>query len=153
MRPYIAAIRAVFLLSSWPLSSAFGIIGHQLIADIATTLLAPNASSQIESILDGRPLSSVAAWADSIKWMPQYRNTSRLHYINFPDDHPPFECQFEWTAPGGQEVIAAIYNYADALRGAEPGTWHESESLRFLTHFLEDIHQPLHCKFQRITLD
>lgn len=138
------------VFSAWLLlfalhADAFGIIGHQLIADLASNFLTANASSQIESILDGRPLSSIAAWADSIKWMPQYRFTSKLHYINFEDDNPPAQCRFHWQAPGSQEVIAAIHNYTDLLMHAEEGSWSQSESLRFLTHYLEDSHQPLHC--------
>ena len=123
---------------------AFGIVGHRLVADIASDLISPHTAHHVHRILNGRPLSSIAGWADSIKHYPRYKFTSELHYINFPEDHPPSSCQFAWEAPGKQEVIAAIHNYTRRLTESELDSWKESESLRFITHFVGDMHQPLH---------
>lgn len=127
---------------------AWSFTGHELIATIATDLLTSTAASQVHDILDGRPLSSIASWADTIKWQQRYKFTSQLHYINFADDRPPEACHFQWKSPGGQEVIAAIHNYTEILKHAEDGSWQQSEALRFLVHYTEDMHQPLHCKFK-----
>lgn len=137
---------AIFCFSYSSLVDAWGFIGHQLIASTASHFLTLEAQGQIESILFGQPLSSIAAWADSIKWQARYKFTSRLHYINGPDDDPPQTCRLHWEAPGDQEVIAAIYNYTSILLKAEEHSWEQSESLRFLVHFIADAHQPLHRK-------
>lgn len=127
-----------------PCCRAWSFTGHELIATVASDLLTPLATDRVSAILDGRPLSSIAAWADTIKWQARYKFTSELHYINFEHDDPPARCEFRWHRPGGQEVVSAIHNYTGILRRAEEGTWRQSEALRFLVHFMEDLHQPLH---------
>lgn len=139
-------MRCVWIVFAVALADAWSFIGHEVIAAIASDYLTANASSQIATILGDTSLSAIAPWADTIKWQARYRFTSRLHYINFAHDEPPRSCSFQWHAPGDQELIAAIHNYTTILRDAEPGTWRESEALRFLVHFMEDLHQPLHCK-------
>ncbi|ORY86405.1 S1/P1 nuclease [Protomyces lactucae-debilis] len=132
------------LLSAPALVYGWSWTGHELIADIAQDFLTPNASAKISEMLGGRPLSSIAAWADTIHWMPRYQFSGRLHYFDYEGVNPPESCRFEWHAPGGQEVIAAVHNYTARLIDAEDGTWTQQESLRFLVHFIEDTHQPLH---------
>lgn len=93
---------------------------------------------------------------DSIKRLPQYRFSSQLHYVNFDGDSPPSACAFDWMPPttdtdlvadsSRAEVLSSVSNYTHRLAEAERGTWAESESLRFLVHYIEDIHQPLHRK-------
>lgn len=124
-----------------------------MIAAIASKHLTETANLGVSEILGDLSLSDIAPWADSIKWQAQYRFTSRLHYINSADDEedrPPDRCASrvfrKWQKPGGQELVAAIYNYTSILRHADDGTWRANEALRFLVHFIEDLHQPLHCK-------
>lgn len=135
---------AIVCLQSVAVIYAWGFVGHRLIASTASHFLTDDAQGQIEAILFGQPLSSIAAWADSIKWQARYKFTSQLHYINSPDDDPPQTCQINWNAPGEQEVIAAIYNYTGILSIAEDHSWEQSEALRFLVHYVSDAHQPLH---------
>jgi hypothetical protein len=145
---FIALFGPLLIFSS---VSSWSWTGHELIADVAQDFLTPNASAKISEMLAGRPLKSIAAWADTIHWLPRYQFSSRLHYINFEGDAPPESCSFVWHAPGGQEVIAAIHNYTRRLIAAEDGSWTQQESLRFLVHFLEDTHQPLHRKASSTT--
>lgn len=123
---------------------AWGTVGHDLIASLASKLLTDRATAQVRSILDGRTLASIASWADRIKWLEKYKYTSELHYINSADDNPPEVCKFTWQPPGHHEIIAAIYNYTGILKTADETPWKRSEALRFLVHYMEDLHQPLH---------
>lgn len=147
MRFGAALVKLSSLLAS---TTAWGGVGHELIADIAADLLTPNATRSINSILAGQPLSSIASWCDVVKRLPSYRYSGEYHYINLHDDDPPFDCSFGWKAPGDNDVIAAIYNYTEALALAEPDTWHQSEALRFTVHLWEDMHQPLHCLYRKM---
>ena len=94
-----------------------------------------------------------------VKNLPQYRFSSSLHYINFPHDDPPRTCAFDYTPPATEadvhdqsriEVITAVANYTHRLLTGERGSWAESEALRFLVHFVEDVHQPLHREYTRL---
>lgn len=91
---------------------------------------------------------SIASWADRVKFTPKYRFTSRMHYINAPRNNPPDSCTVIYT-PGKIDVLNAIHNYTNRL---DPKSnldfWSRAEALRFLVHFLGDLHQPLHGKYK-----
>lgn len=140
----IMKVLSACLLGYLGTACAWSFAGHELIAHVASDLLSADARHRIHSILGGSHLSTIATWADSITWLPQYKYSSVLHYYNAPHDDPPHDCGLRWTQPGGQDVIAAIHNYTSILKTAEDGSWAQSEALRFLVHFLQDMHQPLH---------
>ena len=86
-------------------------------------------------------LAPVAAWADRIK---QYRRwSSPLHYVNAVGDDPPTTCVFgDAGFVSADNVFTAIVNYTQRAvsgKGAE-----RDEAVRFLVHYLGDMHQPLH---------
>ena len=98
-------------------------------------------------------LASVATWAD------QYRGTARwtgpLHYIGAVDDNPPDSCQFPgsrgWDGQKFMNVLSAVRNatntlenYRSAYRKASDIDETANKALKFLIHFVGDMHQPLH---------
>lgn len=105
---------------------AWSFTGHELIAELSEDFLTQRTTQKVHDILDGRSLSSIAAWADTIKWMSQYKYTSSLHYINLPSNRLPPDstaCRFQWSEPGGQELISAIHNFTSILLDAKDYTW------------------------------
>lgn len=65
-----------------------------------------------------------------------------LHYISPLKDFPPQTCTFsQWRSDAN--VITAISNYTHRIldRASDPSA---DLDLRFLVHFLGDVHQPLH---------
>lgn len=129
---------------------AFGWRGHELTGAVAQFLLTPYALNQSQQLLDNVALSKVAPWADSIKRLPQYQWTKTLHYID-PHDNPPQYCEYvpSRDTPATGSVGTAIMNMTTIL-----GQWHKdattvektlaADALKFLIHFIGDIHQPLH---------
>lgn len=163
---------AAFGLAALPSAFAWGAAGHEIVATIAQLYTHPDTLSVLCDILhpslnssthtDGVPchLAPIASWADSIKREPAYRYTSVLHYINARDDHPPDACAFPgshgWVGRSGGNILGAISNVSSIL-GAYVGSTREgqvaiqqngetagSEALKFLVHYLGDLHQPLH---------
>ncbi|CAB81266.1 putative bifunctional nuclease [Arabidopsis thaliana] len=63
-------------------------------------------------------LAAVCSWPDEIKKLPQWRWTSALHFADTPD----YKCNYEYS-----------HNLTEALM--------------FLSHYMGDIHQPLHEGF------
>ncbi|CED83621.1 S1/P1 nuclease [Phaffia rhodozyma] len=143
MLPSLISIVPLAIALSQPVS-AWSAIGHEITATIAQAHLTPQALSAIAQILpdysDGH-LAPIAAWADSIRWA--HRETSGLHYVNAIGDDPggPDGCSFGehgWVDKD-RNLLAGVGNY----------TWRVKEGegdipLRFLVHFLGDLHQPLH---------
>lgn len=87
-------------------------------------------------------LAKVAAWADQIKG--RMRWSSALHYVNANGDHPPSTCVFGeqgWQGAPRINVLSAIQNTTEWLLDGRPGA---DEALKFLVHFMGDMHMPLH---------
>lgn len=163
---------AAFGLAALPSTFAWGAAGHELVATIAQLHLHPDVLPVLCDILDtsssssahngGVPcyLAPIASWADRVKGQPKYRYTSVLHYINARDDHPPDACAFPgthgWMGKSGGNILGAIKNvtnvlgtYVNSLREGhalmkQEGETAGSEALKFLVHYLGDMHQPLH---------
>lgn len=147
-------MRVPLLLLSFPaFIYAWGADGHRVIGSIANKYLSKIASNQVESLLGTSDLSTVATWADSVKHTSAYRWSSKLHFINTPD----WECGFSPVSDcaGNRCLSGAISNYTQRLESQYSDDDRE-EALKFLVHFVGDIHQPLHVgvSFQlQISLD
>lgn len=137
-------------------AAAWGVQGHQIVATIAQALVHPDVRAYLCQVLPNTTrytspwpvagvthcdLAPVAAWADQIKWHARW--SSPLHYLNSVQDDPPTTCVFgEHGFVKSDNVISAIGNYSDRVhtqRGEQ-----RDEALRFLVHFVGDMHQPLH---------
>eukprot|EP00158_Paraphelidium_tribonemae_P009399 Partr_v1_DN28855_c0_g1_i3_m33838 putative nuclease len=136
----------VAIIRSGPVD-AWGYAGHQLSASIAEAYLDNATIKAIYELLpDGQDLAKISTWADEIKRRPEYRFTSQLHYVN-PKDDEPRVCSFNYVSdcPDKKCVVGAIYNYTERL---DPKTAlkkdSQLEALKFVTHFIPDLHQPLH---------
>ncbi|CAG8576770.1 14617_t:CDS:2 [Cetraspora pellucida] len=126
---------------------SFGFVGHQIAAAIGQRFLSPKAFRNVFELLPKEAhgnLSYIAAWPDQVKHTPEYRFTSPMHFISPPNDYPPNNCTFSWS-PGKYDLINAIHNYSNRLDPeSDPNFWPRAEALRFLVHFIGDLHQPLH---------
>ncbi|XP_020521113.1 endonuclease 4-like isoform X5 [Amborella trichopoda] len=120
-------------------------------------LLAEDAALAVKKLLPeyaNGDLASLCSWPDEIRHFHQWRWSSPLHYIDTPD----FKCNYEYsrdchdfTGNEGRCVAGAIYNYTAQLTTfadpASEGKYNLTEALLFLSHFMGDIHQPLHVGF------
>lgn len=145
MRRFICIIAAVALAFA-PATPAYawGDKGHSIVAEIAQGRLTPRAARRVEALLGrGRSLASVASWADDVR--RERPMTSRWHYVNIPlaeDTYAPVrDCVAD--PRDGDCIIAALDRLAVAVRCA-PTTAERAEALRYIVHFVGDLHQPLH---------
>ena len=131
--------------------------GHAIVATIAEMYLEPEVLPILCSILDHQgvgescTLSSVASWADQVKGKMKW--SAPMHYVNPVADHPPQLCVFPsskgWEGKKGANVLAAVRNTTDLLskwaqQGGDPSDPVANEALRFMIHFVGDMHMPLH---------
>ncbi|KAI0944941.1 hypothetical protein AcV7_001608 [Taiwanofungus camphoratus] len=163
------ATLAVFTLglSALPSALAWGAAGHEIVATIAQMHLHPAVLPVLCDILDPPSaqfprssssadyppchLAPIAAWADRVRRSPAYRYTAPLHYVGALDDLPSEACEFPgargWAGKRDGNVLAAVRNstttLADFLDG-EAGAREGEEALKFLVHFIGDMHMPLH---------
>ncbi|THH31011.1 hypothetical protein EUX98_g3190 [Antrodiella citrinella] len=166
MRPTLLkayAVTAAAGLASLPGALAWGAAGHEIVATIAQIHLHPLVLTEVCNILypgsgvaasEGEPpcyISRVATWADQVRRQPQYRYTASLHYIGAVDDHPSQTCTFPgeggWAGKTDANVFGAIRNVTGVLEDYTLGMVDHAraeESMKFLIHFMGDMHMPLH---------
>ncbi|KAH9939871.1 phospholipase C/P1 nuclease domain-containing protein [Amylocystis lapponica] len=151
------------LVANIPTALAWGAAGHEIIATIAQIYLDPSVLPVLCNILNssseptpsaGEPpcyLAPIAAWADNVRRQPAYRYTAQLHYIGALDDSPSASCAFPgprgWAAARDHNVLAAVGNSTHGLQqflAGESSAAQGAEALKFLVHFVGDMHMPLH---------
>jgi len=138
-----AAVVLVLLLQSSSVSG-WGRTGHSVTAAIANNLIGASTQTYVTEILEAtnETLATVANWADSITKTESW--SMPFHFINVQDcTGDVFNCTFSFDrdCEGGACVAGAVANYTKRLMSGED----VYESLKFVTHFAGDIHQPLHC--------
>ena len=122
--------------------------GHQVVARLAAAHLSPAARTRIARTLQvpDTPGAVADALAKASTWADETKNQTRTgdwHFINLTlQDRPsdiPERC------PDNDCATARIRLFAGQLKShtADP-RWSELDALRFLVHFVGDIHQPLH---------
>ncbi len=123
--------------------------GHQAVARIAATHLTPAARTRIARILDvpdtpeavADGLAKASTWADETR---SETKTAEWHYIDLALQDTraeiPARCKKDNC------VTARIRIFAGQLASrTSDGRWSELNALRFLVHFVGDVHQPLHA--------
>ena len=128
------------LCRAWP-AMGWGREGHHLAARIAEAELTPAARSRVAEILGpGQSLVSVSGWADEVRrTRPE---TVPWHYIDIPIDRPRLD--LERDCPHRDCVVAKIEDFQRVLGDLAATPEKRREALMFLSHFVEDLHQPLH---------
>jgi hypothetical protein len=115
-------------------------LGHRIVARIAEERLTPRTREAVRDILEGQSLADASVWADNIR---QYRHDADpLHYVNIPLADKTFDP--DKHCPKGRCIIAAIAVERRALSSLATSAADRAEALRFLIHFMGDLHQPLH---------
>jgi hypothetical protein len=130
----------VFGLLFAPYTYAYGSLGHEIVGEIATSHLCPRAASEVEDLLDGESLGRASRWPDWIRRDPEWRKSGPWHFINVADN----ERISDVTGRSEGDVIWAIEKFSDELADQSLSELKRAEALRFLAHFIADIHQPLH---------
>jgi len=115
-------------------------LGHRIVARLADLRLTPHTREAVRDILDGQSMADASVWADNIK---NYRHDADpLHYVNIPlraKAYSPVR-----YCPNGRCIVAAIEHDREVLANPKASRQERAEALRFLIHFVGDLHQPLH---------
>ena len=133
---------ALLCLARPSFALAWGIEGHSIVARIAQQRLTPEARAAIVKLLGNMPMDdpNVSSWADFIgKERPQ---TKPWHYVDIPTDKPAFDQNRD--APDHHCVLDQVLKFRDQLADPKLADAQKTEALKFIIHFVADLHQPLH---------
>jgi hypothetical protein len=158
MMPFLVLLIAVFLFCAPTPSWAWGCEGHQVVALIAEANLTPHALAMVKQILRDAPIdpslsryckeggtdpmADASTWADDIR--PFRPETARWHYVDIPLGTTRPEIAKFCPLPESC-VTQAIADQLAILRSTTMDPQKRAEALRFVIHFVGDLHQPVHA--------
>ena len=165
-RELCAVVAAALLMTPTSQAAAWGDEGHEVVALIAQNYLTPDVKARIDVLLasDPDPLTapdfvSRATWADKYREAtgfhgPNWQATHNWHFVNLEVSGPDLggQCPSEGqpvSGPASQGpaedcVVDKIEQFSAEL--ADPNTPQVERllALKFVLHFVGDVHQPLH---------
>jgi hypothetical protein len=150
MKKLIAAL-VLFAFTSTQLF-AWGPKGHKIVGAIAQSHLTEITRHNLQLLLGDASLASVANWADEIKGSRP--ETFGWHFVDIPKNasfSQPRDCyQPDEKRPSSKDdhhncVVDRINMFKQVLADQNASRDDRIEALKFLVHFIGDIHQPLHA--------
>lgn len=151
----LAGIFAV-LISTAPPTNAWGCKGHQTVALIAEKHLTPEARQLVQKLLGENPIDlKLKRWCgnatsdfmvDASTWPDDVRNERKngpWHYIDIPRGKHKGELDEYCDSEGC--VTRAIEEQRAILKDKSADPVKREEAIRYLIHFVGDLHQPLHA--------
>jgi hypothetical protein len=127
--------------------SAWGELGHRLVGELAQRKLTPESNAQVHELLQNEPvptLAGVAMWADQLRTSDpeRFKATAAWHYVNIHEK----SCRFVASrdCADGACVLGAIDAQIRLLQDAAQPFEVRRDALKFIVHFVGDVHQPLH---------
>lgn len=136
------------VLSAAPGAHAWGALGHETVAYVASNFVTSATKTYTQKMLADTSvdwLAAVATWADTYRYTTAGKFSAPYHYID-ANDNPPSSCGVDYDRDCGDGgcVVKAIDNYTTIVQDSESAAASRSDALKFLVHFIGDIHQPLH---------
>jgi len=148
----IAAILTLLAFQS-PHLFSWGVQGHLLVADIANARLSPTAKKNLRLLLGNESLASVSNWADEIR--KDRPETFAWHFADIPKDAAGFSEARDCYRPNDQGpaaqtdhhncIVDRVEMFRSVLADENASKKDRVEALKFLVHFVGDVHQPLHA--------
>jgi S1/P1 Nuclease len=132
-----AACLAVFVFCC-----AWGATGHKVVAQIAYDHLTPKAKAEVDKLLAGSTLAEFSIWPDLIKNDPAWKWTKPWHYADMEEGETEFKMEKDCPKEGC--VVSGIQRYEAVLKSGSASQEEKTQALKFLSHYVGDIHQPLH---------
>jgi hypothetical protein len=126
-------------------AAAYGTQGHLVAGRVAERLLCDSAALEIAQLVPGEDLGEIGLWADRARGNPDYADSGPWHYMNIADDVPIAD----FVHPPEGDVLWAIRHFSARLADTTLDSGQRAEALRFLVHFVVDIHQPLHVGLEQ----
>jgi len=147
----IAFALICLILCTPTLSMGWGAGGHMMVAQIAFGRLNPRARAQAKMLLaipidpaavssKSKDFVSAAHWADDLRPFSAFDSFKPLHFIDTPFSTDGTAL----PAVPTPNIVTALEENVNILKTSTDKNA-QAQALRFIIHFVGDIHQPLHC--------
>ncbi|SRR6266568_1651569 len=133
---------------------AWGQEGHSIVAEIAQRRLDAAVRDKINVLLSSElpglkdaqiSLASIASWADDYR--AKHDETRNWHFVDIPYDRNTYIALLDCALDPkyGDCIINAIERAGATLEDCTRPSADRVAALKFLVHFIGDLHQPLHA--------
>ncbi len=132
---------------------AWGVKGHAIVADIASSRLTPTTRKNLDLILGNNSLASIASWPDYVR--ADRPESYGWHFVDIPRSAEGFSEERDCYRPQDKGpaaltdhhncVVDRIEMFRQILGDENAAERDRLIALMFLVHFVGDIHQPLHA--------
>ncbi len=119
---------------------AWGALGHQIVANVAEATLTSQAKAEVAKLIPNQKLADISNWPDQVRSTPAYKYTAPWHFADIPDGESYETISHD---PKG-DVVQALEKQIEVLKNTQTTVQERIEALKFVVHFMGDIHQPLH---------
>jgi hypothetical protein len=132
---------------------AWGPKGHAIVADIAASRLTPITQQNLQLLLGDDSLASIASWADTVR--KDRDEAYDWHFVDIPKDAAGFSEERDCFRPQDKHkdaltdhhncVVDRIEIFQRVLGDENASHSDRLEALKWVVHFVGDLHQPLHA--------
>jgi hypothetical protein len=155
IRGFVKKILALLLLATFIPAQLFawGPKGHAIIGDIASSRLTPITRQNVQLLLGVDSLASISSWADSVR--KERDESYGWHFVDIPKDAAGFSEERDCFRPQDKHknadtdhhncVVDRIEMFQKILGNEKASRVDRLEALKWIVHFVGDIHQPLHA--------
>jgi hypothetical protein len=164
-----ASVAACALCWLWisPTAHAWGDEGHQVIGLIAAHFLDPGVLARVNAMLgassdSGAPMEREASWADEFRDSDRnstkvhYHQTRNWHFVDLELDAPDMNSACfgrpalsagaaASSGPADDCIVDKVEQFSAELANSATSPGEKQLALKFLLHFVGDLHQPLHA--------
>ncbi len=150
MSPFLASSFACLLLFALP-AQCWWETGHRTTARLAAYYLTTSAAARVAAILNvpdnpesiANALASVSTWADEVR--KERPETAPWHYVDIALQDKKTQIPERCLQTNCATERIAMFSGQLIRDRSVPDATADAEALKFLVHFVGDIHQPLHA--------
>ncbi len=122
---------------------AWGAKGHHIVGRIALARMTPEAIAGVQELLGPDDFVASSTWADEIR--RQRPDSYNWNFVYIPcwaaTEDPGRDCR---ATARGDCIVAELERTLRSLSNRTLSNAQRQEALKFLIHFVGDLHQPLH---------
>lgn len=138
-------LAVMFLVIGFNDAHGWGPQGHRVIGYVAELNLASETRKIIDEEFNINNLADVANWADKIR--QKRKQEKPWHYANVKEGEWSYKATRDCS--NGNCVTEKIKEFATVLANIDNSLKKRNDALKYLVHFVGDVHQPLHLGNQK----
>lgn len=125
-------------------ASAWGVLGHRIVGEIADKYINHKTRKAIFQILGNESMAMSSNWADFIKSDNSFSYLSSWHYVNLPEGASKDQVFSYLDSEKAPNIYNKLNEMISVLKNPQSTADQKKQALRLVIHMVGDLHQPMH---------